>query len=268
MRRFLVGLCVACVFLGALSGVASAQPAPVFKLGFLDMAQQIPTSVGTPLENEHYAPNGDSLQQTTKGLMVWRKYDNWTAFTNGTMTFINGPLGLQARLNSSLFTWEVVAAEKRAAESAAFKVTADRMLAEFRAKINAPYVPAPYVPITPPVSPGVSSGPESVAFVELDGSAVIVAADGAFLGKVTSNVYDSDSIINDYGEYGSLYSSTSIRNEYGEYGGRYSNQSPFNPYTSAPPKIVLGNRWVYLTVNRSISPRVDPGLLVAYLLSK
>ena len=38
--------------------------------------------------------------------MVWRKLDNWTAFTDGYRTWINGPNGLQARLNTEQFDWE------------------------------------------------------------------------------------------------------------------------------------------------------------------
>lgn len=86
-----------------LSGSGTFQ----FRLGFKALADQIPDIVGQPLEDEHFNPeNGDSLQHTTKGLMVWRKADNWTAFTNGFMTWINGPYGLQSRLNSQRFPWE------------------------------------------------------------------------------------------------------------------------------------------------------------------
>ena len=85
---------------------APAAP-PTFKLGFATLAAMIPNIVGQPLENEHFNPaNGDSLQRTTTGLMVWRKADNWTAFTNGYMTWINGPYGLQSRLNTARFPWE------------------------------------------------------------------------------------------------------------------------------------------------------------------
>ena len=38
---------------------------------------------------------------------MWRKADNWTAFTDGYRTWINGPHGLQARLNTEQFDWEV-----------------------------------------------------------------------------------------------------------------------------------------------------------------
>lgn len=38
--------------------------------------------------------------------MVWRKQDNRTAFTDGYRTWINGPNGLQQRLNTERFAWE------------------------------------------------------------------------------------------------------------------------------------------------------------------
>jgi hypothetical protein len=38
--------------------------------------------------------------------MVWRKADSWTAFTDGYRTWINGPFGLQQRLNTQRFPWE------------------------------------------------------------------------------------------------------------------------------------------------------------------
>ena len=62
--------------------------------------------VGECLENEHYSANGDSTQKTTGGLLVWRKADNHTAFTDGHNTWINGPNGLQKRLNTERFSWE------------------------------------------------------------------------------------------------------------------------------------------------------------------
>jgi len=39
-------------------------------------------------------------------LLAWRKADNWTAFTNGYWTWINGPSGLVKRLNTQRYSWE------------------------------------------------------------------------------------------------------------------------------------------------------------------
>ena len=88
-------------------GTALAQTPPEFRLGFKAIADQTPEMVGPPLENEHFNPaNGDSLQRTANGLMVWRKADNWTAFTGGYWTWVNGPNGLQRRLNTDRLPWE------------------------------------------------------------------------------------------------------------------------------------------------------------------
>ena len=79
-----------------------------FTAGFKMLHDLIPTIVGECLRNEQYNPeNGDSLQPTTNGLLVWRKADNWTAFTDGYMTWLWGPCGLQKRLNTGpYFAWE------------------------------------------------------------------------------------------------------------------------------------------------------------------
>jgi hypothetical protein len=76
-----------------------------------------------------------------------------------------------------------------------------------------------------------------------------------YLGKLVTNEYDSDSIWNAYGTYGSKYSSDSIWNTYGDYGSEYSTKSAFNKYTTTPPKIVdnNGNFIGYLTTNEYLT---------------
>lgn len=94
-------------------GVMTASPPAAhaancrFVLGFATLHSMIPTISGDCVTNETYAANGDGLQQTANGLMVWRKSDNFTAFTNGSTTWVNGPLGLQKRPNNERFAWEV-----------------------------------------------------------------------------------------------------------------------------------------------------------------
>ena len=63
----------------------------------------------------------------------------------------------------------------------------------------------------------------------------IIAADGQYLGRLSANPYDSDSVSNPYGQYGSPYSPTSINNPYSQYGSPYSPISPNNPYATKPP---------------------------------
>jgi len=104
-----------------LAPMAQAAPAPQaceFKLGFAALASLIPDEVGQCLADESFNPvNGDSRQPTTGGLLVWRKADNWTVFTNGTSTWLNGPQGLQQRANDRRFTWEIDAGSFASAEA-------------------------------------------------------------------------------------------------------------------------------------------------------
>lgn len=94
---------------GSLGATPAAQAAGCqFVLGFAALEQMIPQQVGACLDNEQHNPvNGDGLQHTTNGLLVWRKADNHTAFTDGYRTWVNGPYGLEERLNSQRFPWEV-----------------------------------------------------------------------------------------------------------------------------------------------------------------
>jgi hypothetical protein len=98
-----------------LASKAIAPPAPAaanqngcaFQMGFAALRGQIAGVVGGCIENEHHNPeNGDALQRTSGGLLVWRKSDNFTAFTDGSRTWVNGPYGVQSRLNSERFSWE------------------------------------------------------------------------------------------------------------------------------------------------------------------
>jgi hypothetical protein len=90
----------------------AAQAACGFVLGFATLRNLITARegrdvVGACLENERFNPaNGNAEQRTAGGLLVWRKADNWTAFTDGFRTWLNGPSGLQQRLNSQRFPWE------------------------------------------------------------------------------------------------------------------------------------------------------------------
>ena len=93
-----------------LPGAPQQSPAGChFALGFATLRDLIgPAVVGDCLEDEHFNPaNGNSEQRTSGGLLVWRKLDNWTAFTDGYRTWVNGPFGLQQRLNTERFDWEV-----------------------------------------------------------------------------------------------------------------------------------------------------------------
>ena len=102
-------------------------------------------------------------------------------------------------------------------------------------------------------------------FANLEG-AVIVAEDGTFLGKITSNSLDRLSLLNELGPHGSELRRESIFNTLGSYGSELSRLSPFNELASTPPRIFKGERFMgFLTVNRVKSPRVDPHALLGWL---
>ena len=88
-----------------------------------------------------------------------------------------------------------------------------------------------------------------------------------YLGKLVTSKYDSDSVYNQYGDYGSKYSSKSIWNEFGNYGSKFSSHSPFNKYASHPPLIIdnKGNLVGKLTIKTTVTNAVNPNDLKAYL---
>ena len=92
----------------AAKGMDQRPPPPCqFILGFATLRALIPQQVGLCIDDEQHDPiTGDGIQHTTGGLLVWRKLDNWTAFTDGYNTWVNGPNGLQERLNDQRFSWE------------------------------------------------------------------------------------------------------------------------------------------------------------------
>lgn len=59
---------------------------------------------------------------------------------------------------------------------------------------------------------------------------------GDYLGNLSSNPSDPNSTSNPYGA-GSRYNSNSVTNPYGQYGSPYSSKSANNPYTSDAPKL-------------------------------
>lgn len=74
----------------------------------------------------------------------------------------------------------------------------------------------------------------------LSGPPQLRSSDGKakYLGNLSSNPYDPDSISNPFGIYGSRYSPDSVNNPYGPYGSPYSPYSARNPYATEAPAIV------------------------------
>ncbi len=105
---FLVGFLTTFAWLPTPAAAAPvAQPTTCqFVLGFATLHRLIPNIVGNCVTDETHGSNGDGLQRTVNGLMVWRKADNFTAFTDGFRTWVNGPSGIQMRLNTQRFDFE------------------------------------------------------------------------------------------------------------------------------------------------------------------
>jgi len=81
-----------------------------------------------------------------------------------------------------------------------------------------------------------------------------------YLGTLTTNKFDTESVFNEFGIYGSEFSSKSIYNEFGTFGSEFSIYSPFNEFTSKPPLIIDadGNVVGRLSVNEFVIGAVSP----------
>lgn len=96
--------------------------------------------------------------------------------------------------------------------------------------------------------------------------AVIVGADDSFLGVISRDANDPESLANGWGQFGSPQSPYSIWNQDGRWGSRYAADSPWNPYATRPPRVFDGDEFRgYLTTNTSLHPRVDPEWLRNHL---
>jgi hypothetical protein len=87
-----------------------------------------------------------------------------------------------------------------------------------------PYLGQPVPPYDARVSPYSSQGALNPY---TRGGGRIYAQDGTYHGRLNSNRYDSESVANPYGRYGSPYSSESINNPYSQYGSPLVNR-PFS----------------------------------------
>ena len=65
---------------------------------------------------------------------------------------------------------------------------------------------------------------------------------GQYLGNLSKNKFDPDSVHNEYSVHGSPYSPSSINNPYGIHGSPYSNQSVNNEFATQAPIIINRRR--------------------------
>ncbi|MBO3463115.1 hypothetical protein G7B40_001380 [Aetokthonos hydrillicola Thurmond2011] len=90
---------------------------------------------------------------------------------------------------------------------------------------------------------------------------IVVASDGTFLGVVDNNLYNTNSICNQYGQYGSPYG-MGIFNRYGRYGGEYSQIGAYNERAQKPPLLIKdGQPIAIVTKNPNFQYRLDPDYL-------
>jgi len=80
--------------------------------------------------------------------------------------------------------------------------------------------------------------------------------------------YDSNSINNQFGSYGSQFSTTSIRNQFSQYGSEFSTYSACNQFASNPPRVYNADRSVYygeLTLNQFRVDSIKASDIVSWL---
>ena len=86
-----------------LAPAAVARTVCSLTLGFKALHDLLPDVVGECVEDAQVDPaTGNLTQRTTNGLLMWRKADNWTAFTDGPNTYIARPEGVVSRPTDGL----------------------------------------------------------------------------------------------------------------------------------------------------------------------
>jgi len=104
--RIMLQAAVVTLWLAAVPA-AQARTGCSFVLGFRALHDRIPDVVGDCVENEAYSrQSGAASQQTTRGRLIWRQADNWTAFTDRSTTWVSGPGGVVPRPNETLLPGE------------------------------------------------------------------------------------------------------------------------------------------------------------------
>jgi hypothetical protein len=94
----------------------------------------------------------------------------------------------------------------------------------------------------------------------------LLARDGAFLGLISRDRKDPDSIADPVGPYGDSGSPRSIFNPDGEYGSGDSPLSAFNSTAPRPPRLHHAEAPVAtLTLNVDFPDRIDPNVLISWL---
>jgi hypothetical protein len=88
-----------------------------------------------------------------------------------------------------------------------------------------------------------------------------------FIGCLNCGRFDSSSVCNQFGDFGSRFATNSIWNRFGDYGSRFSDTSPWNKFASSAPKVVdaAGRFYGYFTSNRFLTPRTTDRFFLSFL---
>ena len=88
-----------------------------------------------------------------------------------------------------------------------------------------------------------------------------------YLGCITCNKFDNESIWNKFGTYGSKFNSESIWNKFGTYGSKFNMYSPWNKHSIQAPVVVdkTGTFYGYFTINKHLQKRVRDKWLIEIL---
>jgi hypothetical protein len=78
-----------------------------------------------------------------------------------------------------------------------------------------------------------------------------------FLGCLNCSQFDSGSLCNQFGQYGSQFNTGSIWNQFGHFGSKFSSDSPWNQFSTSGPVIVdrSGQFYGRFTANKFVSDR-------------
>lgn len=135
-------------------------------------------------------------------------------------------------------------------------------------RLRMPRLPNPYIDVFEGGDAKAAAKLPGVDLQQYDGllGAKLFANDGQYLGTVSRDKHDSESISNQYGQYGGRYGTHSIFNQYGQYGSKYSVLSPFSRYSTTPPSVILDGQLVgQLSVNTLLQNRIDTEEFIAWL---
>lgn len=99
-------LALACGLFPAPEAAAQGRPACAIDEAFKELRDAAATDIGACQGDAMAATNGDLSQRTSKGLLMRRQADNWTAFLNAGWTWVLGPDGVAKRTNAERFAWE------------------------------------------------------------------------------------------------------------------------------------------------------------------